>query len=124
MPLRFPILLLLLLFQHPLAAADWPQWRGPNRDGVWNETGILSSFPSGGLVPKWKVPVGMGYSSPIIKDGKLYLTDLVAEEPTVYERTLCLNARTGKRIWITGHQTAGPDWFFNPAQMRGPGATP
>jgi outer membrane protein assembly factor BamB len=123
-PLQFQKLLWLLLLQQSLAAADWPQWRGPNRDGVWNETGILPSFPARGLVLKWKVPVGMGYSSPIIKDGKLYLTDLTAEQPIVHERTLCLNARTGKQIWIAQHEATAADWFFNPAQFRGPGATP
>ncbi len=118
------VFLLQVLFATALGAADWPQWQGPNRDGVWRDAGILASFPSVGLVPKWKVEVGLGYSSPIIKDGKLYLTDLVPEQPLVRERTLCLNARTGKRIWMTEHAANGPDWFFNPAQMRGPGATP
>jgi outer membrane protein assembly factor BamB len=105
-------------------AEDWPQWRGPNRDGTWTETGILSSFPSNGLVLKWKVPVGFGYSTPIVSNGKLYLSDLVVENSTVHERVLCFNARTGKRAWVTQHDTSPPDWFFSPAQMRGPGSTP
>ena len=107
-----------------LMAADWPQWRGPNRDGRWTETGIISSFPSTGLVPKWKVPVGFGYSTPIVSSGKLYLSDLVVEKSNVFERVLCFNARSGKQVWMTQHDTAAPDWFFNPAQMRGPGSTP
>jgi len=101
---------------------DWPQWRGPNRDGVWTETGI--SFPSAGLSPKWKVPVSFGYSTPIIKDGMLYLSDLVPEKPIVHERVLCFNARSGKRVWMTEHDASPPDWFFGPELMRGPGPTP
>ena len=101
----------------PMIAADWPQWRGPNRDGTWNETGIISSFPSTGLNPKWKVPVGFGYSTPIVSNGKLYLSDLVVEHSNVYERVLCFNAGSGKRVWMTQHDTSAPDWFFNPAQM-------
>jgi outer membrane protein assembly factor BamB len=107
-----------------LIAADWPQWRGPNRDGTWTETGIVSSFPSKGLIPKWEVPVGFGYSTPVVSSGKLYLSDLVAEKRIVHERVLCFNARSGKRVWITQHDTSAPDWVFSPAQMRGPGSTP
>ena len=117
-------LILLLLIHGTIMASDWPQWRGPNRDDTWTETGILSSFPSTGLIPKWKVPVGFGYSTPIITNGMLYLSDLVIEKPIVHERVLCFNARSGKRVWMTEHDTTPPDWFFNPAQMRGPGSTP
>ena len=115
---------LMLPIAGPLIAADWPQWRGPNRDGAWTETGIVSSFPSTGLVPKWKAAVGFGYSTPIVSNGKLYVSDLVVEERNVHERVLSLNARSGKRIWMTQHDTSPPDWFFTPAQMRGPGSTP
>jgi hypothetical protein len=108
----------------PIRAADWPQWRGPNRDDTWTETGIVSSIPSAGLVPRWKVSVGFGYSTPVVSKGKLYLSDLVVENSNVYERILCLNARSGKQGWKTQHNTSPPDWFFNPAQMRGPGSTP
>ena len=59
------------LLSAPLRAEDWPQWRGPNRDGVWHETDILESFPAGGLKVRWRVPVGWGYSSPVIGGGKL-----------------------------------------------------
>src|SRR3954452_2682114 len=134
MPLRFRLLnvcfakgllfVLILSMNGAIFAADWPQSRGPNRDGVWTESGILSSFPSNGLVLKWKIPVGFGYSSPIIKDGRLYLTDLAPEQPKIHERTSCFNARSGKRVWMTEHDATPPDWFFNRAQLRGPGSTP
>ena len=114
----------LLLIVPGAVAMDWPQWRGPNRDGVWTESGILSSFPATGLVPKWKVPVGFGFSSPIIANGKLFLSDLVVEKRVVHERVLCFNARSGKRVWMTQHDATAPDWFFTPEQMRGPGPTP
>ena len=114
----------LLVIYRTMLASDWPQWRGPNRDGVWTESGIRSSFPVTGLVPKWKAPVGFGYSSPIIASGKLYLSDLIVEKTNVHERVSCFDARSGKRVWQTQHATFPPDWFFNPEQMRGPGATP
>ena len=114
----------LLVIYRTMLASDWPQWRGPNRDGVWTETGIRSSFPATGLVPNWKAAVGFGYSSPIIASGRLYLSDLVVEKTYVHERVSCFDARSGKRVWQTQHETFPPDWFFNPEQMRGPGATP
>ena len=122
--LKGAALVLALLIQWTLAAADWPQWQGPDRDGVWTESGILTSFPATGPALKWKVPVGMGYSSPVVQEGRLYLTDVVAAQPIIHERTLCLSARSGKRIWMTQHDATPPEWFFSPAQLRGPGATP
>ena len=114
----------VLLIQGTILASDWPQWRGPNRDGVWTESGILSSFPSTGLPPKWKVPVGFGYATPIVANGMLYLSDLVVEKPIAHERVLCFDARTGKQVWKAEHDASPPDWFFSPDQMRGPGSTP
>ena len=51
-----------------LLGEDWPQWRGPHRDGVCGETGILESFPAEGLKVRWRVPVGWGFSSPPWKE--------------------------------------------------------
>src|SRR5213076_2038062 len=45
-------------------------------------------------------------------------------QPIIHERTLCLSARSGKRIWMTQHDATPPEWFFSAAQLRGPGATP
>ncbi len=66
-----------LAFLLPFAARaeDWPQWSGPNRDGVWNETGIMESFPPGGLKICWRAPVGRGWSSPVVAQGRVYVTD-------------------------------------------------
>jgi putative pyrroloquinoline-quinone binding quinoprotein len=58
-----------------LRADDWPQWRGPSRDGVWRESGILESFPSNGLKIRWRARIGLGYSGPVLhKDRLLCLT--------------------------------------------------
>ena len=53
----------------PARAEDWPQWRGPNRDGAWHETGLLETFPSVGLKVRWRVPVGWGFSTPVVAKG-------------------------------------------------------
>src|SRR6187455_2314587 len=80
-------------------SADWPQWRGPNRDNVWNETGILKSFPAEGLKMRWRVPVGPGWSSPVVVQGRVYLTDMRLEKPRAWERIQCFKESTGKLLW-------------------------
>lgn len=79
-------------------AADWPQWRGPNRDGVWNETGIISQFDSPSMKREWSSPVGSGYSGPTVSDGRVYVTSRL-EEPEQVEQVHCIDRFTGKEIW-------------------------
>jgi outer membrane protein assembly factor BamB len=122
--MRKALWLVFLLIHGTNFASDWPQWRGPNRDSVWTEKGILETFPPNGLVRKWRAVVGFGYSSPSVSKGMVYISDLVVEKPTVHERVLCFNARSGERIWLSQHDTSAPEWFYNPEQMRGPGSTP
>ncbi|MEO7677427.1 MAG: hypothetical protein ABIV39_11760, partial [Verrucomicrobiota bacterium] len=54
----------LLVVMTPSFAADWPQFRGPNRDGRWDESGILETFPREGVNIRWRHPVGGGFASP------------------------------------------------------------
>lgn len=79
-------------------ADDWPQWRGPTRDGVWRETGVVEKFKSSSLKPSWRVPISSGYSGPTVADGRVYVTDRV-EEPKQIERVHCFDCKTGKKIW-------------------------
>jgi outer membrane protein assembly factor BamB len=110
----------------PLAAqaANWPQWRGPNRDGVWNETGILQTFPAEGLKVRWRAPVGPGWSSPVVVRGRVYLTDMRLEKPRASERIQCFKESTGKRLWSREYELVYPDWAFIPEHGGGPAATP
>jgi outer membrane protein assembly factor BamB len=112
----------------PLALAvqaeDWPQWRGPNRDGVWNETGILQSFPAGGLTISWRVPIGPGYSSPVVVQGRVYVTDSQIARPTARERVLCFDAKTGRNLWTHSYEVDYADWAFDPKNPFGPRPTP
>src|SRR5262249_48231309 len=56
-------------------ADDWPQWLGPQRDGVWREKGLVDKFPPGGPKALWRVPVAAGYGGPAVADGRVYLMD-------------------------------------------------
>jgi outer membrane protein assembly factor BamB len=104
-------------------AEDWPQWRGPNRDGVWNETGIMQSFPAGGLEISWRAPVGPGWSSPVVAHGRVYVTDVQKARPTAKERVLCFDEVNGKLLWSYQYSVEYPDWAFSP-DAGGPRAIP
>ena len=55
-------------------AHDWPQWRGPNRDGQSKETGLLKEWPKDGPRRLWQVKdLGSGYSTPSVAGGRLYV---------------------------------------------------
>jgi outer membrane protein assembly factor BamB len=77
---------------------DWPDWRGPNRDGRSAEKGLPSRWSPAGENLAWKAPYG-SRSGPVIVGDRLYLHAPVGEKETVQERLLCLNADTGKPIW-------------------------
>jgi outer membrane protein assembly factor BamB len=117
---------LALLLPLAVRAKDWPQFRGPNRDGVWNETGILRTFPAEGLKIRWRVPVGPGWSSPVVVRGRVFLTDARYEKPRAWERLQCFDETTGKRLWIFSREANPPypDWMFIPEHGGGPATTP
>ena len=86
------------LDNHFVSADDWPQWRGPNRDGVWKETGIIEKFDAEEIPIKWSVPIGSGYSGPTVADGRVYVTDRITK-PKQVERVHCFDWQTGDEIW-------------------------
>jgi outer membrane protein assembly factor BamB len=107
-----------------LRADDWPQWRGPNRDGVCAETGLQESFPAGGLNVSWRAAVGWGFSSPVVAQGRVYLADSELVKPKAKERLHCFDEMTGKAVWTHVYDVAYEDWAFDPSQEIGPVATP
>lgn len=115
-----------------LRADDWPQWLGPQRDGVWRETGILEKFPEGGPKVRWRVPIGGGYAGPAVADGRVYVLDRQLAKGTKNpanpfqrgmipgsERVVCLNEATGEIVWK--HEYDCPYRISYPA---GPRTTP
>src|SRR5215472_15513944 len=57
--------------------ADWPQWLGPDGEGVWRETGLVDRFPAGGPKVIWRAPLGPGNSGPAVAGGRVYVMDRV-----------------------------------------------
>jgi outer membrane protein assembly factor BamB len=114
--LRSGCLLLAALSLQSLTAADWPQWRGPNRDGVSSETGLLASWPAGGPPLVWKTQgLGEGYSSFAVVGDRLYTQGQQGEQSFV----LAFDTRTGKQVWKTPTGKA-----FREQRGNGPRGTP
>jgi len=86
-----------LLFATPLSAGDWPQFRGPNRDGISSETGLLRQWPEGGPEVLWSTPVAQGYSAAAIHSGRVYFNDY--DESTFEFLVRCLTLDDGKELW-------------------------
>lgn len=96
---RFLVFLcLMLLIGLPALAADSPQWRGADRDGVFKETGLLASWPKGGPELVWTAKnTGLGYSSPSIVGNRIYTMGARNEHTYI----ICLDAKNGQEIWST-----------------------
>jgi len=79
---------------------EWPDWRGKNRDAVWDESGVVEKFNTTTIEKKWSVPIGPGYSGPTVAHGKVYVSDRPEKASgTDVERILCFDAQTGGKIW-------------------------
>ncbi len=114
-----------------LPAQDWPQWQGEHRDGTWNETGILESFPAEGPKLLWKAEIAGGYAGPAVAEGRVFVTDYLREagdatpnpgkrsELQGLERVNCLDAQTGELLWRHSYPCQ-----YNFSYAAGPRATP
>jgi outer membrane protein assembly factor BamB len=82
--------------QVPSGPGDWPQWRGPNRDGISSDTGLLKEWPEEGPKLVWQVDsVGVGYSSLVVKDGRVFTQGDVDG----VEHIIALDSNDGKLLW-------------------------
>lgn len=89
--------LLLLIVANTASADYWPQWRGPNRDGISKEKGLVQEWPKGGPKLLWQInDLGDGWSTPAVVDGRLYL---IANKGLDDEFVKALDAKNGKDIW-------------------------
>jgi len=91
-------------------ADDWPHWMGPSRDNVWHETGLIDSFPEGGLKVLWRTKIASGYSGPAVVGDSVFITDYQTSDKVLVsnferqkfsgvERTFCLDRTTGEQKW-------------------------
>ena len=97
-------------------AQDWPQWRGPNRDGISKETGLLKQWPATGPALVWKATgAGGGYSSLAISGGRIFTMGVRAGR----ENVIAFDVATGKELWATPHGAV-----FSNDRGDGPRGTP
>src|SRR4051812_14983219 len=80
-------------------ADDWPQWRGPNRDGISKETGLLKEWPKDGPKLAWTAKdLGGGYGTPSVAAGRIFL---MTNQGVEDESVKALNAKDGAPVWST-----------------------
>ena len=103
---------LALLIASGLAPAaladDWPEWRGAGRAGVLHETGLVETFPEGGLPVAWRTPIHGGYAGPAVAAGRVFVTDARRPDPrstAVVERAVALDEETGEVLWTREWET-------------------
>ena len=109
---RLSIFSLLLILAAAARADDWPQWLGPQRDGMFREKGTVDKFPAGGPKMRWRSPVRSGYAGPAVSGGKVFLLDFQADpnaprQTNPFDRTgrpgservLCISEADGKLLW-------------------------
>jgi len=113
-------------------ADDWPQWLGPQRDGVWRETGIVQELPKNGPRIRWRTPIGSGYTGPAVAGERVVVLDRQLAERASNpnnpfsrasipgsERVLCLHAKTGDILWRHEYPCS-----YTVSYPSGPRATP
>lgn len=117
MSLRFA--LALAVAASAAAAQDWPQWRGPARDGSAPALAARTDWPQA-LKPAWKVDVGAGHSGPVVAGGRVFQLARQGEQETLH----ALDLATGARVW---QQSYPAPYRVNPAAYShgpGPKSTP
>jgi outer membrane protein assembly factor BamB len=105
------------LAEHKATTTDWPQWRGPNRDGVSADKDLLARWPADLLTARklWERPAGAGFSSVAVAGGRAYT--LMQDGDS--EAVVCWDAPTGKELWRFRY----PCRYVN-GMGSGPRATP
>jgi outer membrane protein assembly factor BamB len=97
-------------------AADWPNWRGPNYNGISSETSWSATWPEGGPKVLWKTSIGNGFCSIAVSNGRAYTMGNIDDKDILY----CFDAKTGKEIWKKSY----PCPLFKKSHEGGPAATP
>jgi outer membrane protein assembly factor BamB len=83
---------------HRIALGDWPEARGPNRDGISGETGLIEKWALNGANFLWRAPYG-GRSAPLVMGNRVYVQNPAGRGVNLQERVMALDANTGKPVW-------------------------
>ncbi|MFM8619261.1 MAG: PQQ-binding-like beta-propeller repeat protein [Opitutaceae bacterium] len=111
---------LSLLFTASAPAADWPQWRGPARDGIATSFQAPAVWKPDALAKKWSVVVGEGHASPVVVGDRVFVFAREGERETMR----CLALTDGKELWKESHEVPYSPSFAARKHGKGPKATP
>src|SRR3569623_127650 len=105
--LWLPLALIAAQFSSVASAADWPQWRGPHRDGISAEKGLLKKWPEGGPKLVWQQKdIGEGNSTPAVVGDRHYV---LSNKGIDDEFVQALSVKDGKQVWSTKLGKVGPN---------------
>jgi len=112
--------LITVLASFRVGAADWPNWRGPDHNGISQETGWSTQWPADGPKQLWQASVGTGFSSIAVAQGRAYTMGNHASATQTNDTIFCFDAVTGRPIWQVTYPTSLGDLYYE----GGPSATP
>lgn len=117
---RFLLSLSFTLALTPAIGADWPQWRGPNRDGHALGARLPAQWSENAPKPSWRAKIGEGYAGASVAGGKVFI--IGRDNAKKIERAYCFDLVSGKQLWEFRYDSPfnAPD----PTAGRGPNATP
>jgi outer membrane protein assembly factor BamB len=111
--------LLLVSTSLAVVSAQWPQWRGPNRDGIVDAAHVPASWPAK-LTPQWTQKVGEGYSTPVVAGGRVFVHS--RQDPD--ELVTALDLASGKPVWSQRYPSSFNKNKYATAMSKGPFSTP
>ncbi|MBO7553416.1 MAG: PQQ-binding-like beta-propeller repeat protein [Bacteroidaceae bacterium] len=91
-----------------MQAQDWPQFMGPDRNGITSQPGLLRTWPESGPEVLWSTNLGIGFGGPVVKAGKVYLLD---RDDEVGDTMRCYDLNTGQELWNFGYSSPGSVMF-------------
>ena len=101
------LILIAALFAPHTTPTDWPQFLGPDRNGVYRGPALAEKWPAGGPRVVWQKETGQGFSGPVVAQGRVILFHRVGNREVVES----IEARTGKPQWQYAYPTAYRDQF-------------
>lgn len=106
--IRISLLLVAFICTSDLFSQDWPQYLGPNRNSISDQTNLLRSWPQNGPQVLWNAEIGIGYGGPVVKAGKVYLLD---RDDKVGDKLRCFDLNNGRELWNFAYDAPGSVMF-------------
>jgi len=114
------LILVTVLFCVTARSADWPNFRGPDHNGISSEKGWLVKWPADGPKKLWKASIGLGYASITVAQGRAYATGNAGDVATLY----CFDAETGSNLWKFSCANQILNDYSKPKGMGGTSGSP